>query len=167
MKKMNNIYVFSRQKFKEELSSLTVEQFMAGAFISIHSPKIGMSFNDTDRILESGPNVLNLWFHDADPIGDESQILTFNGIQIELEPVVLFDEQMAKSIKKFVEQNKDAKFWFIHCTAGVCRSGAVGEVLADFFQIPYHQFKRDNPQIKPNIHVKNILKQILINDKNI
>lgn len=72
---------------------------------------------------------------------------------------------MAKSIKKFVEQNKDAKFWFIHCTAGVCRSGAVGEVLADFFEIPYHQFKRDNPQIKPNIYVKNILRQILINDK--
>ena len=161
MKKMNNIYVFSRQKFKEEFSSLTVEQFMAGAFISIHSPKIGMSFNDTDQILESGPNVLNLWFHDADPEDEKLLIGTHR------EPVVYFNEDMASKIKNFVEENKDAKFWFIHCTAGICRSGAIGEVLADFFQIPYHQFKRDNPQIKPNIHVKNILKRIMLQDSNI
>ncbi len=154
---MNNIYVLSRVKFEEEIKNLSEQQFMSGAFISIHSPKVGMSFDDTEPILESSSNVLNLWFHDFDPESEINQDAD----------CVVFDESMALEIKNFVLKNLNAKFWLIHCTAGVCRSGAVGEVLSDFFQIPYFQFKRDNPQIKPNIFVKNMLKQIMINDKNI
>ena len=154
---MNNIYVLSRAKFKEEINKLTEQQFSSGSFISIHSPKVGMSFNDTEPILESSSNVLNLWFHDFDPESETNQDVN----------CVVFDENMALEIKNFVLKNLNAKFWLIHCTAGICRSGAVGEVLSDFFQIPYFQFKRDNPQIKPNIFVKNMLKQIMINDKNI
>jgi len=157
---MNNIFIISRAKFKEEIKSFTEQQFMDTAFISIHSPKIGMSFNDTDPILSDSSNVLNLWFHDTDPSDDNLLIGTHR------EPVVPFDEQMAKSIKRFVENNKDKKQWLIHCTAGVCRSGAVGECLSDYFGNDYHKFKRDNPQIKPNVFVKKILKYELEKESN-
>lgn len=158
---MNNIYVYSRAKFKEEIKQLTEEQFLNSAFISIHTPKVGISFNDTEPILDSSSNVLNLWFHDADPEDEQLLIGDYR------EPVIYFDEDMALEIKKFVNANLDKKYWFIHCTAGICRSGAVGEVLADFFEIPYYEFKRDNPQIKPNIYVKNILKRTMLQDSNI
>ena len=125
------------------------------AIISIHSPKIGMSFNDTDPILSDSENVLNLWFHDTDPEAEVEWMMP--NVQYE---EVLFDEEMAKSIKRFVLANEDKKRWIIHCTAGKCRSGAVGEVLSDFFKIPYSEFKRSNPQIQPNIYVKKILKKV-------
>lgn len=163
--KTNNIFVFSRARFKDEILKMNEDHFLNGAFISIHSPKVGMSFNDTESILESSSNVLNLWFHDADPISEEP--LIFNGIEITLEPTVLFDTDMALQIHQFVKQNEKAKFWIIHCTAGISRSGAVGEILSEYFHIPYQQFKRDNPQVNPNIYVKNILKQIMIYDENI
>lgn len=72
-----------------------------------------------------------------------------------------FKEEMVKSIKRFVLANKDKKQWIIHCTAGVCRSGAVGECISDYLGNEYFKFKRDNPQIKPNVHVKTILKNEL------
>ena len=153
---MNNIFIMSRAKFRETVSSITEQQFMTTAFISIHSPKIGMSFNDTDPILEDSSNVLNLWFHDTDP---EAEIVWMaSSPQYE---EVLFDEAMAESIKRFVLANKDKKQWVIHCTAGVCRSGAVGECISDFFGNDYVMFKRDNPQIKPNVFVKKVLNKIL------
>lgn len=136
---MNHIYVMPRVKFISELKSLSEQQFVAGAFISIHDP-------GNNTIIEDSSNVLNLWFHDSD---EE----TF------LEGEVLFDIDMAQRIHKFVEENKDAKFWMIHCTAGKCRSGAVGEVLSDYFEIPWNMFKRDNPQIQPNIYVKLLLRK--------
>lgn len=154
----NHIYVLSRENFKQEIGHLTEQQFQAGAFISIHSPNVGLSFNDTEPILESSSNVLNLWFHDTDPEQERDWMVSNPSY-----PEVLFDESMAIEIKNFVEQNHSAKFWMIHCTAGICRSGAVGEVLSEYFEIDYFEFKRDNPKTRPNIYVKTILKNILNN----
>lgn len=151
----------SRAKFKEELKSFTEQQFMATAFISIHSPKIGVSFNDTDPILEDSSNVLNLWFHDTDPEAEIEWMASSPPYE-----EVLFDEQMAKSIKRFVLANKDKKQWLIHCTAGQCRSGAVGECISDYFGNEYFKFKRDNPQIKPNVFVKKLLNNELEKESN-
>lgn len=153
---MNNIFILSRTKFKEELKSLTEQQFMATAFISIHEPKnkiIGGYVEPWPVILEESSNVLNLWFNDEDKYNPETES-------------VLFDEEMAKSIKRFVLANKDKKQWLIHCTAGICRSGAVGECISDYLGNDYFKFKRDNPQINSNIHVKTILKNELANESN-
>lgn len=153
---MNNIFVWSRQKFKEELKTMNEQAFASSAFISIHSPNVGLSFNDTEPILSDCDNVLNLWFHDIDPEQEREWVETNPPYQ-----EVLFDEEMAVKIKEFVLRNISAKKWVIHCTAGICRSGAVGEVLSEFFNIPYFEFKRVNPQIRPNIYVKNVLKSVL------
>ncbi len=96
---------------------------------------------------------LTLWFDDAEEkepamfeLPPDSQILL----------PVYFTPDMATEIKKFVDVNADKDF-FIHCTLGKCRSGAVGEILADYFKIPYEQFKRWNPQTQPNTLVRTTL----------
>lgn len=151
---MNNVFVFSRSKFKEELRLLNDHQFIGTAFISIHSPATSGHFDDVEVIVEDGPNVLNLWFHDVDP---ESESLTPK--QLSDPELVFFDESMAGKIHAFIEKNIDKRQWIIHCTAGVSRSGAVGEYISDYLENSYRQFKRDNPQIKPNVHVKKLLEK--------
>lgn len=141
----NHIYILSRLHFKNQIRNLTQQQFMAGAFISIHEP----NHEDFPIILEESNNVLNLQFHDAEEDYPEVQNL------------VLFNDIMAKKIKEFLEKNKDARFWLLHCTMGISRSGAIGEVLSEYFEIPYELFKRDNTRIIPNSLVKKILRDEL------
>lgn len=47
---------------------------------------------------------------------------------------VLFDEEMARRIVQFVEENRAARIWIVHCRAGVSRSGAVSRWLKDCLQ---------------------------------
>lgn len=90
-----------------------------------------------------------MWFDDA-----EEDLPLLNG-----EKLVLFDEEMSEKIHNFVLENRQAKAWFLHCTAGSSRSGAVGDVLSEYFQIEYKDFKYHNPQVKPNVLVKNLLRR--------
>lgn len=147
----NNIFVLSRDRFKKEISQLSEHQFLATAFISIHEPKnkiIGGYVEAWPTILEESENVLNLWFNDCEEDLPDVE-------------AVLFDEEMGQKLINFIEDNKDKKQWILHCTAGISRSGAVGEFLADYFGIAYHLFKRDNSQVKPNTLVKNIMRKYL------
>lgn len=145
--KPNNIFCLPKYKFediyksKEKISGF----FDECAFISI---------NDTfEFIRPNKPNYLNLSFDDR-----EEELILLNG-----EPCVLFNEAHANAIKRFVQTNLDKKYWFIHCTMGKCRSGAIGEVLAEYFAINYFDFKKDNPQVTPNTLVKTLLRKILLN----
>jgi predicted protein tyrosine phosphatase len=92
---------------------------------------------------------LNLWFNDL-----EEEIP-------DIEPV-MFDDDMADKVVEFVERNKDAKQWLLHCTAGISRSGAVGGFVADYLGVSYLDFKRANPRICPNALVSNLLTQRLL-----
>lgn len=147
----NNIFVLSRDQFKKEIKQLSEQQFMATAFVSIHEPKnktIAGYVEAWPSILEESSNVLNLWFNDCEVYLPDVES-------------VLFDEEMVQKLIKFIEKNADKKQWIVHCTAGQSRSGAVGEFLADYFGIAYHLFKRDNPQVKPNTLVKNLMRKYL------
>lgn len=146
----NNIFALSRDRFKKEISQLSEQQFLATAFISIHEPKrLPELFGDaSDSFLDESENVLNLWFNDCEE--DLPDVES-----------VLFDEEMGRKLINFIEKNKDKKQWVLHCTAGISRSGAIGEFLADYFGIAYHLFKRDNSQVKPNTLVKNIMRKYL------
>ena len=141
------ITVLSRSNFQKLVDSLSDRQIEASAFIAINDP-YRPDGNDlvqstSDPIMGSTVNVLNLWCDDV-----EEQVNDM---------FELFNEQMAQDIVRFVLRNSDKKAWFIHCTFGKCRSGAIGEVLSDFFSIPYAQFKRENPQVQPNVLVKRLL----------
>jgi predicted protein tyrosine phosphatase len=134
------IIVLSRWKFGQFIKSLTPNQISQTAFISIRDI-------EHPTILDSASNVLNLSFDDT-----EEQIQ---------DKFILFDEQMADEIVNFVHNNENKNLFVIHCLMGISRSGAVGEVLSDYFKIPYEKFKRDNPQVIPNCLVKRILQRKL------
>lgn len=104
-----------------------------------------------------GPNILKLQFDDA--VEDPDRTL------------VLFDEQMADEIVNFVRGIDSDGVLFVNCGAGISRSGAVGEVLNDYFnkylernELDDEYFRRLNPQIQGNPLVRRILREALFGD---
>lgn len=84
----------------------------------------------------------------------------------ELGNVVLFNETMAEQIMRFVDDGKLPLL--VHCTAGISRSGAVGEVLNWYFNrylerntADDEEFVRNNRQIQPNTLVRKIMLKVL------
>lgn len=73
----------------------------------------------------------------------------------------LFSSIQAKKIISFLNKIKSGKdgVLIVHCAAGISRSGAVGEFANDFFQLEYSNFKKENPQVNPNAHVKSVLRK--------
>lgn len=110
------------------------------AFISIISPD---DKSEKHWFYRDHDTVLNLEFDDADPSMVE-------GCAKAGYPVHLFDYEDAKKIIAFIEKNKDATHFFIHCTAGVSRSGAVGFFVRQVLQSDYEAFAKMNPYIVPN-----------------
>ena len=121
-------------------------------FISIRN-----SFTEDPRcaIPVDGENILRLQFDDA--TADPECSLT------------LFDESMAERIASFVKTFDSRKLLFVNCSAGVSRSGAVGEVLDEYFNVyleknplDHEYFLRLNPQIQGNSLVRRLLRRALI-----
>ena len=81
---------------------------------------------------------------------------------------IYFDEELAKKIHVFID-NMNLNFpLYIHCDAGISRSGAVGDVLNDYFNKYLGDNKEDskyfndnNNHIFPNSLVKRLLKEEL------
>ena len=98
--------------------------------------------------------------------------LTFDDIYNEPETpedlgnAILFDEDMALAIMRFVDDGKLPLL--VHCTAGISRSGAVGEVLNWYFNrylenntADDEDFEQNNRQIQPNTIVRRIMLKVL------
>ena len=79
------------------------------------------SFQPDDKcaVPIDGDHILKLCFDDAtsDPDGT----------------LILFNESMARKIADFLKHIDTTRTLFINCAAGISRSGAVGEVLNDYF----------------------------------
>lgn len=102
----------------------------------------------------AGKNVLQLCFDDATDNPDGT--------------LVLFNEDMARRIADFVRGFDTEQELFINCAAGISRSGAVGEVLNDYFnrylennETDNEYFKVHNRQICGNPLVRRILRNVL------
>ena len=101
-----------------------------------------------------GPNILKLRFDDA--VADPDDTL------------VLFDAEIAETIVRFVRNIDPGRLLFVNCGAGISRSGAVGEVLNDYFNKYLERnepddeyFRRMNRQIQGNPLVRKILREAL------
>ena len=84
----------------------------------------------------------------------------------ELGNAILFNEDMAHAIMRFVDDRQLPLL--VHCTAGISRSGAVGEVLNWYFNrylernaVDYEDFTQNNRQIQPNPLVRRIMLKVL------
>ena len=101
-----------------------------------------------------GENILKLCFDDA--VEDPDRTL------------VLFDAGIADEIVRFIRKIDPSRLLFVNCGAGISRSGAVGEVLNDYFnkflernELDDEYFRRTNPQIQGNPLVRRILREAL------
>ena len=79
---------------------------------------------------------------------------------------VLFNETIAQQIMRFVDDGELPLL--VHCTAGISRSGAVGEVLNWYFNRYLERntqddedFTQNNRQIQPNTIVRRIMLKVL------
>lgn len=105
-------------------------------FISILDPDCPESFH------KDADNFKTWWFYD---------------LEYEVGSYKPMSEEQAKEIVEFISKNKDKKRCIVHCSAGVSRSGAIGEFINDLYGEKYQDFKRTNPNIIPNIYIKKLL----------
>ncbi len=72
-----------------------------------------------------------------------------------------FTSEQATEMVKFILKNQHRKKCVVHCAAGVSRSGAVGTFINDYYGESLEVFKKINPHIHPNVHVKVLLGKAL------
>ena len=149
------IRVLARMFFEKiKGTSTEVELLEKSKIISINS---SCGVDDTPPFspeLLNHPHLLTLTFDD---ICNESATP---------EAAILFNENMAHQIISFADDGELPLL--VHCTAGISRSGAIGEVLNWYFNrylknntTDDEDFVRNNRQIQPNTLVRKILLQNL------
>ena len=152
------IRVLPRAFFEQIKGTPTeVELLEKSKIISINS---SWGFDDAPPFSESfhkHPHLLTLNFDD---ICNEPETLE------DLGNGILFDANMAHSIMRFVDDGKVPLL--VHYTAGISRSGAVGEVLNWYFNrylenntADDEDFVQNNRQILPNTIVRRIMLKVL------
>lgn len=150
------IDVLPRRVFeKAQESDAETELLTNYRIISINSRDESPPFSDESL---SHPNLLCLVFDDIcnEPSPGE-----------DISPARMFSSRDAQRILEFVKD--DSMPLLIHCTAGISRSGAVGECLDLYFnrwrcnnRRAHLYFLDNNPQIMPNPIVRRIfLEEIL------
>lgn len=127
-----------------------VELLKDKAFISIVGCKECLDLLDIKErehwFKQNHPNVLNLNFDDI------PQTHFYKGAWI-----LAMDNEQAKETVEFIKNNIGKDF-YIHCLAGISRSGAVCRWIASNFE-EYKDCEKDNPQIRPNYGVIEKLNQ--------
>ena len=142
------VHVLNRKEFEAMLMSKyagfhSIEKDDKNCYISIHN-------YDQDMIEDNCSNYLNLWFDDItnDP--------EFNARQYP--KCSLFTEQQAKLIIYFCCENEFKDNLFVHCSAGIARSGAVGTFVNDVWgNESYPEFNARHPWLHPNSYVSMLL----------
>lgn len=145
---MNKITVWPRIVFYNEMKAAginddTVDSFSGYAFISIQSSKV-LAPAEKPYFQKQHSNALTITFDDI--TNNDTEVLT------QYSDCHLFTDQDAKTIYDFVKKNI-GKHFIIHCTAGISRSGAVGEFIQRVTESSYSEFVRHNPNIHPNSFV--------------
>lgn len=132
----------------------TVSQHPEAAFISIQSTP-AIERGKEPYFKKQHPNALTLVFDDLTD-KDTDVLEQYRGSR-------LFDENDAQTVIDFVRSNVRAnndRNFILHCTAGISRSGAVGEFIQRVLGVPYGSFHQWNPNIRPNIYVLNTLMRV-------
>lgn len=125
------------------------------AFISIIGTKECRKYYLEDEtghwFIDEHSNVLNLEFDDV------TDDLVWHGHLFKA-----MNEEQADKCIDFIEKNK-GKNIYVHCKAGISRSGAVSQFIFDFYNKDniYNEsdFEYFNRHIRPNNHVLTLLKR--------
>ena len=72
----------------------------------------------------------------------------------------VFTREQAKELYEFIKRNKDKKFAFVHCGAGISRSGAIGLFIhRNFGSMLNETFIETNRAIFPNSYILRLLNE--------
>lgn len=152
------IKILSRHIFwslleKMGVNDSNVNSYENTFFISINSTE----GNDSEPYFkETHPNTLTLFFDDC----DEYKKYPVIGGSGEFYEQIPMSEEQALEVIKFIEKMDKNSNIYVHCTAGISRSGAVGAFICDYLGVGWDNFKMDNPQVIPNVHISSLLKKI-------
>ena len=91
---------------------------------------------------------------------DTNNVLNINFNDVGENEEGSFNELQAQEVLCFIEDNREKSQWFIHCSAGISRSGAIASYLYDWFKSRGDEVII-NPKYPetPNYHVKGLLKR--------
>ena len=137
---------FDKMCLKRKINDYNVDDLTNEAFISITGTNGYIP--DKHYFLNNHKNVLNVEFDDVDKDTKIADLL-FKAIT----------QEQADRIVNFIAQNIGKDF-YIHCTAGISRSGAVGSFIHDFFNND-NSVELIHRGIHPNVEVLAKLKRSL------
>ena len=147
------IYVHARSFFEaRQGTNLERELFRHNRIISINNVSFPAEPPPFSEEFLDAENLLILYFDDVD-----------EGFPNAMPP------EQAREIVNFIRL-EDNRPIIVHCTAGISRSGAVGEVLNWYFNrfeqddSDYRKFEIMHPDIVPNAHVRRLLLAELYNE---
>lgn len=146
--------VFNALMSYSGINDTNVESHDDCIFISINNTEL-IESSDSRKSYFNGnkKNLLILSFDDCD------EDLYLNGV---LRAKCIIETQ-AKEIVDFLQsqdKNKITKC-YVHCSAGISRSGAVGAFVSDYFGCKYSDFKKVNPFVHENHKVLLLLNREL------
>ena len=158
---MKKVYILSKREFDSLMTKKglnvdnVVDKVPMTAFISICSEVDQENFLDQrPHFTKDTDNVLNLLFEDI----TEDVMTKTMGKDVLMKA---FTKDQGKKIVEFLEKHKDKESLIVHCAAGISRSGAVGTFAAEYYDLNYSDFKKDNPHIHPNSLVITTLRRLV------
>jgi predicted protein tyrosine phosphatase len=134
------VLIISKLEFEGVLKTLNPDGEKHMFFISILDPEV------KDALHPDSDNYKTFWFYDV-----EEDIGNFK---------VITDEQI-QDLYDFICSQEGKKMCYIHCSAGISRSGAVGTFINDYFKQDYKNFRKRHPHIHPNGRVLRLLNRKL------
>lgn len=150
------VKVLSKERFDDMMfrirvpSDVGVQEHTDKAFISILNSELPFSYFTQDY-----SNVLRLVFDDVTLEENEKRIKTGR------RELKLFTPEQAEVILDFIQRNSHVETFYVHCLAGVSRSGAVGTFINDVYgEENFYDFCQSNPIIKPNYFILALLRRV-------
>jgi hypothetical protein len=130
------------------------------ALISIYSaPGEDLLTEENRRLLgDRCAGALSTCFGDLDPVKQGEDVLKKIKEKNGIVPIAW---GQATEIVEFVRRvNRTATVLYVHCDAGVSRSGAVGQWVAEEVGVPDGEFREMNKNILPNRHILRTLREV-------
>jgi len=129
------------------IPKIVAEKMIVGNNVAV----ISILDSDAERLFEDDHKTLTLWFDDIHP----TTVYTI-GSCYHHSPISYVQAKLLIEFVMKLDFNKINKI-MVHCTAGICRSGAVVDFLRVVLDVNDIQFCRDNPNIIPNAWVRDLL----------
>ena len=164
------IYVLSKLQFDSYFEKFNVNDSNIEDKQNLYCISIsGISDGEIPYFKTNHTNVLNLQFDDVEHDMYYSKVVTEKNGKTTVKNsnklmAVAFTENQGKEIIDFISKivPTDKTVLFIHCTAGISRSGAVGVFCNEYFNLDTIDFKTRNQYIQPNGRVLNVLHNLTI-----